>query len=116
MKHYFDKKNSFFFNMLENFLGKGGYAEVYKGCLQDGTLVAIKRLNRATSEETVGNFLSELGIIVHVNHPNTAKLIGYGVEGGMYIVLKFSHLGSLASILHGLYPLNFVFSLFSVYS
>ncbi|KAI3992390.1 hypothetical protein MKX01_000654 [Papaver californicum] len=85
----------------ENLIGKGGYAEVYKGCLQDGALVAVKRLNRATTEETVANFLAELGIIAHVNHPNTAKLIGYGVEGGMYIVLKFSHLGSLASILHG---------------
>ncbi|XP_026450042.1 receptor-like cytosolic serine/threonine-protein kinase RBK2 [Papaver somniferum] len=85
----------------ENLIGKGGYAEVYKGCLQDGALVAVKRLNRATTEETVANFLAELGIIAHVNHPNTAKLMGYGVEGGMYIVLKFSHLGSLASILHG---------------
>ncbi|OVA04399.1 Protein kinase domain [Macleaya cordata] len=85
----------------ENLLGKGGYAEVYKGCLQDGLVVAVKRLKRGTSEETIGNFLSELGIIVHVNHPNTAKLIGYGIEGGMYIVLQFSHLGSLASILHG---------------
>ncbi|RZC81303.1 hypothetical protein C5167_043895 [Papaver somniferum] len=84
----------------KNLIGKGGYAEVYKGCLQDGALVAVKRLNRATTEETVANFLAELGIIAHVNHPNTAKLMGYGVEGGMYIVLKFSHLGSLASILH----------------
>ncbi|KAI3973397.1 hypothetical protein MKW92_025668 [Papaver armeniacum] len=60
----------------ENLIGKGGYAEVYKGCLQDGALVAVKRLNRATTEETVANFLAELGIIAHVNHPNTAKLMG----------------------------------------
>ncbi|MCL7037675.1 hypothetical protein MKW94_025151, partial [Papaver nudicaule] len=84
----------------ENLIGKGGYAEVYKGLLQDGALVAVKWLNRETTEETVANFLAELGIIAHVNHPNTAKLMGYSVEGGMYIVLKFSQLGSLASILH----------------
>ncbi|KAF8401591.1 hypothetical protein HHK36_012536 [Tetracentron sinense] len=84
----------------ENVIGKGGYAEVYKGCLQDGQFVAIKRLTRGTPEERIGDFLSELGIIVHVNHPNTAKLIGYGVEGGMHLVLQLSPHGSLASLLH----------------
>ncbi|XP_022893599.1 receptor-like cytosolic serine/threonine-protein kinase RBK2 [Olea europaea var. sylvestris] len=85
----------------ENLIGKGGYAEVYKGCLPDGQLVAIKQLNKGTSDEQTINFLSEIGIIAHVNHPNTAKLIGYGVEGGTYLVLKLSSLGSLGSLLRG---------------
>ncbi|KAG8363791.1 hypothetical protein BUALT_Bualt19G0059100 [Buddleja alternifolia] len=86
----------------ENLIGKGGYAEVYKGCLPDGQLVAVKRLNKGRSEEEedVLNFLCEIGIIAHVNHPNTAKMIGYGVEGGRYLVLKLSSLGSLGSLLH----------------
>ncbi|XP_077232389.1 receptor-like cytosolic serine/threonine-protein kinase RBK2 [Tasmannia lanceolata] len=85
----------------ENVIGMGGFAEVYKGCLQDGQLVAIKRLTRGTSEERIGNFLAELGIIVHINHPNAAKLIGFGIEGGMHLVLQLSPHGSLASRLHG---------------
>ncbi|KAH7867152.1 hypothetical protein Vadar_029517 [Vaccinium darrowii] len=85
----------------ENLIGKGGYAEVYKGCLPDGQLVAIKRLNKGTIEEQTTGFLSEIGIIAHVNHRNTAKLIGFGVEGGTYLVLQLSPLGSLGSLLRG---------------
>ncbi|KAK8511244.1 hypothetical protein V6N12_033523 [Hibiscus sabdariffa] len=85
----------------ENRIGEGGYAEVFKGQLKSGTFVAIKRLNRGTPEEMTIDFLSELGIIVHVDHPNIAKLIGYGVEGGMHLVLQLSPHGSLASILYG---------------
>ncbi|XP_050240266.1 receptor-like cytosolic serine/threonine-protein kinase RBK2 isoform X2 [Quercus robur] len=85
----------------DNLIGEGGYAEVYKGALEDGQLVAIKRLTRGTQEEMTADFLSELGVIVHVDHPNIAKLIGYGVEGGMHLVLELSPHGSLASILYG---------------
>ncbi|MED6119751.1 hypothetical protein PIB30_014613 [Stylosanthes scabra] len=85
----------------ENLIGQGGYAEVYKGQLEDGNFVAIKRLTRGDQEEMTSDFLSELGIIVHVDHPNIAKLIGYGVEGGMHLVLQLSPHGSLASILYG---------------
>ncbi|KNA15423.1 hypothetical protein SOVF_098380 isoform B, partial [Spinacia oleracea] len=83
----------------ENLIGKGGYADVHKGCLR-GQLVAVKRLTTVTHEERITSFLSELGIIAHVDHRNTAKLIGYGVERGLYIVLELSSLGSLGSLLH----------------
>lgn len=85
----------------ENLIGKGGYAEVYKGRLQDGRIVAIKRLIKGTTEEKTADFLAELGIMAHVNHPNTTKLLGYGAEGGMHLVLEYLELGSLASLLHG---------------
>eukprot|EP00257_Ricinus_communis_P015371 XP_015573261.1 receptor-like cytosolic serine/threonine-protein kinase RBK2 isoform X1 [Ricinus communis] len=85
----------------DNLIGQGGYAEVYKGQLEDGQLVAIKRLTRGSAEEMTVDFLSELGIMVHVDHPNIAKVIGYGVEGGMHLVLQLSAHGSLASLLYG---------------
>ncbi|XWS36249.1 hypothetical protein CRYUN_Cryun20dG0069200 [Craigia yunnanensis] len=85
----------------ENLIGKGGYAEVYKGSLPNGQLVAIKRLTKGTPDDIIVDFLSELGIMAHVNHPNTAKLIGYGIEGGMHLVLELSPNGSLASLLYG---------------
>ncbi|XP_030512358.2 receptor-like cytosolic serine/threonine-protein kinase RBK2 [Rhodamnia argentea] len=84
----------------DNLIGEGGCAEVYKGILPGGDIVAIKRLMRGSPEEMTADFLSELGIIVHVDHPNIAKLIGYGVEGGMHLILHLSPHGSLASLLY----------------
>lgn len=98
--NYFKEKSA----IAEYLIGKGGYAQVFKGCLQSGQLVAIKRLTRGPTEERIGDFLSELGIMAHVNHANTAKMIGYGVEGGLFLVLELSPHGSLASFLHSQYP------------
>ncbi|KAF3330299.1 receptor-like cytosolic serine/threonine-protein kinase RBK2 [Carex littledalei] len=85
----------------DNVIGKGGFAKVYKGRLDNGTLVAVKRLNKGTETERVNNFLAEVGIVSHMNHPNIAKLVGVCVEGGEYLVLELSALGSLSNILHG---------------
>ncbi|KAE8009632.1 hypothetical protein FH972_006060 [Carpinus fangiana] len=94
----------------ENLIGKGGYAEVYKGCLEDGQLVAIKRLTKGTTDEIIGDFLSELGIMAHVNHPNTAKLIGskgvlewgvrYKIALGTAKGLLYLHEGCQRRIIH----------------
>ncbi|KAL8167643.1 hypothetical protein V2J09_009142 [Rumex salicifolius] len=88
----------------ERKIGKGGHAEVYKGSLGDGTIVAVKKLlskEDQVEEDRIGCFLSELGIIAHVEHQNTAKLIGFSVENGLFLVLQYAPCGSLASHLHG---------------
>ncbi|XP_002972336.2 receptor-like cytosolic serine/threonine-protein kinase RBK1 [Selaginella moellendorffii] len=86
----------------DNLVGKGGYAVVYKGTLSDGQLIAVKKLTKGDSEQhKEGGFLTELGIIGHVTHPNTTPLIGFCVERGLHLVFPFSPHGSLASVLHG---------------
>ncbi|XWS41662.1 hypothetical protein CRYUN_Cryun17cG0101700 [Craigia yunnanensis] len=87
----------------ENLLGKGGHAEVYKGHLSDGQIVAVKKLvkNEKEEEDRASDFLSELGIIAHINHPNAAHLIGFSIDGGLHLVLQFSPHGSLTSLLFG---------------
>nr|XP_009418073.1 PREDICTED: receptor-like cytosolic serine/threonine-protein kinase RBK2 [Musa acuminata subsp. malaccensis] len=84
----------------ENKIGKGGYADIYRGRLENGRLVAVKRISRGTKDERTHNFLCEMGILVHLHHPNIAKLIGVGVEGGMHLVFELSHHGSLENLLH----------------
>ncbi|XP_041022823.1 receptor-like cytosolic serine/threonine-protein kinase RBK1 [Juglans microcarpa x Juglans regia] len=87
----------------ENLIGKGGHAEVYRGCLSDGQVVAVKRLTKKKKEDEdrICDFLSEVGIIAHINHPNAARLLGFGTDGGLHLVLQFSPHGSLASVLFG---------------
>ncbi|AED91559.1 putative receptor-like cytosolic serine/threonine-protein kinase RBK1 RLK-Pelle-RLCK-VI family [Arabidopsis thaliana] len=87
----------------ENMIGKGGHAEVYKGVLINGETVAIKKLmsHAKEEEERVSDFLSELGIIAHVNHPNAARLRGFSSDRGLHFVLEYAPYGSLASMLFG---------------
>ncbi|XP_027351005.1 receptor-like cytosolic serine/threonine-protein kinase RBK2 [Abrus precatorius] len=85
----------------ENLIGRGGQAVVYKGRLQDGQLIAVKRLVKGSEDERTSSFLSEVGIMAHVDHPNTAKLIGCGIEEEMHLVFQLSPLGNLGSLLHG---------------
>jgi len=96
--------------VAERLVGKGGHAEVYKGFLPDGTLVAVKRLKKDDKEdERTADFLTELGIIAHVDHPNTDKLIGFGVEGGLYLILQYAANGSVESHLQGAGSLLYLF-------
>ncbi|KAJ3681099.1 hypothetical protein LUZ60_015588 [Juncus effusus] len=85
----------------DNVIGKGGYAKVYLGKLENDQLVAIKRLNQRVEDERINNFLTEMGIVSHMNHPNIAKLVGVCVEGGEFLVFELSPLGNLANLLHG---------------
>ncbi|WMV23622.1 hypothetical protein MTR67_017007 [Solanum verrucosum] len=87
----------------DKLIGQGGHADVYKGRLSDGQVVAVKKITKQekNDEDKVDDFLSELGIIAHINHPNAAKLIGYSSDGGLYLVLQYLHHGSLGSLIHG---------------
>jgi len=88
--------------VLENLVGKGGYAEVYKGVLRDGEEIAIKRLTKACRDERKEKeFLSEIGTIGHVCHANVMSLLGCCTDNGLYLIFHFSSRGSVSSLLHG---------------
>ncbi|KAF8762768.1 hypothetical protein HU200_009075 [Digitaria exilis] len=92
----------------DNMVGKGGYGEVYHGVLDDGRAVAVKRLapTAAADEKKEKDFLTELGTVGHVRHPNVSALLGCCVDRGLHLVFEFSTRGSVSANLHGKYSSN----------
>ncbi|KAL8152500.1 hypothetical protein V2J09_010260 [Rumex salicifolius] len=85
----------------ENLVGRGGYAEVYRGTLLNGNRVAVKKLTKAsTDERREREFLTELGTIGHVSHPNVSSLSGCCIDNGLFLIFPLSSGGSVASRLH----------------
>ncbi|XP_061371244.1 G-type lectin S-receptor-like serine/threonine-protein kinase At1g11330, partial [Gastrolobium bilobum] len=63
-----------------NKLGQGGFGPVYKGKLQDGKEIAVKRLSRA-SGQGLEEFMNEVLVISKLQHRNLVKLLGCCIEG-----------------------------------
>ncbi|KAK6937460.1 Protein kinase domain [Dillenia turbinata] len=60
----------------ENIIGRGGYGNVYKGVLPDGSEVAFKRFKNCSAARDA-NFTNEVEVIASVRHVNLVTLIGY---------------------------------------
>ncbi|GMP75025.1 hypothetical protein CsSME_00032249 [Camellia sinensis var. sinensis] len=63
-----------------NKLGEGGFGPVYKGRLEDGHQVAVKRLSRH-SGQGVEEFKNEIVLISKLQHRNLVRLLGCCIEG-----------------------------------
>ncbi|KAJ0568887.1 putative protein kinase RLK-Pelle-DLSV family [Helianthus annuus] len=64
----------------KNKLGEGGFGAVYKGMLDDGQQVAVKRLS-GNSGQGIEEFKNEIMLISKLQHRNLVKLLGCCVEG-----------------------------------
>ncbi|KAI4299258.1 hypothetical protein L6164_032735 [Bauhinia variegata] len=62
-----------------NKLGQGGFGPVYKGKLQDGQEIAVKRLSTA-SKQGLEEFKNEVIVISKLQHRNLVKLFGCCIE------------------------------------
>ncbi|XP_076902982.1 cysteine-rich receptor-like protein kinase 43 [Bidens hawaiensis] len=63
-------------NNFEHKLGQGGFGPVFKGKLQDGREIAVKKLSE-TSKQGKREFTNEAKLLACVQHRNVVSLLGY---------------------------------------
>ncbi|KAJ4801363.1 cysteine-rich RECEPTOR-like kinase [Rhynchospora pubera] len=71
---------------LYNKLGEGGFGPVYKGVLQDGFEIAVKRLSSQSGQGLV-EFRNEIQLIAKLQHKNLVRLVGWCIKGGERLVI-----------------------------
>ncbi|KZV18629.1 protein NSP-INTERACTING KINASE 1 [Dorcoceras hygrometricum] len=82
----------------KNILGKGGFGNVYKGYLHDGTVVAVKRLKDANNIGGEIQFQTEVEMISLAVHRNLLRLYGFCITSTeRLLVYPFMSNGSVAS-------------------
>nr|GLL23032.1 lysM domain receptor-like kinase 3 [Ipomoea trifida] len=81
---------------LANKIGEGGFGAVYYAELR-GEKAAIKKMDMQATKE----FLAELKVLTRVHHLNLVRLIGYCVEGSLFLVYEYIENGNLSQHLRG---------------
>ncbi|XP_047337509.1 cysteine-rich receptor-like protein kinase 10 [Impatiens glandulifera] len=69
-----------------NKLGEGGFGPVYKGTLDDGKEIAVKRLSRS-SYQGLQELKNEVMLIARLQHRNLVRLLGCCLEGNESILV-----------------------------
>ncbi|XP_063944576.1 calmodulin-binding receptor-like cytoplasmic kinase 2 isoform X2 [Daucus carota subsp. sativus] len=78
-------------------IGHGGFGTVYKGRLEDGTFVAVKRATKSVHDRHLGlEFQSEIVTLKQVEHLNLVKFYGYLIhEDEKLVVVEYVPNGTL---------------------
>ncbi|KAE9585349.1 hypothetical protein Lal_00018113 [Lupinus albus] len=82
----------------ENELGRGGFGVVYKGELDDGTKIAVKRMESGViSNKALDEFQAEIAVLSKVRHRHLVSLLGYSVAGNeRLLVYEYMPQGALS--------------------
>lgn len=68
----------------DNIIGRGGYGNVYKGVLPDGSEVALKRFKNCSASGDA-SFTHEVEVIASIRHVNLVALRGYCTATTPYV-------------------------------
>lgn len=97
----------------ENELGRGGFGVVYRGELEDGTKIAVKRMEAGViCSKQLDEFQAEIAVLSKVRHRHLVSLFGYSTEGcERLLVYEYMPQGALSKHLfhwksHNLEPLS----------
>ncbi|KAG6426164.1 hypothetical protein SASPL_110382 [Salvia splendens] len=86
----------------KHLIGKGGFGNVYKGCLPDGSVVAVKRLNDGNNRGGEIQFQTEVEMISLAVHRHLLRLYGFCITPTeRLLVYPYMSNGSVASRLKG---------------
>ncbi|CAL5201124.1 unnamed protein product [Lathyrus oleraceus] len=95
--HLLEATNGF---SSESLIGSGGFGEVYKAKMKDGSVVAIKKLIHVTGQGD-REFMAEMETIGKIKHRNLVPLLGYCKVGDeRLLVYEYMKYGSLETVLH----------------
>ncbi|KAG5059252.1 hypothetical protein JHK87_000281 [Glycine soja] len=82
----------------KNILGRGGFGIVYKACLNDGSVVAVKRLKDYNAAGGEIQFQTEVETISLAVHRNLLRLLGFcSTQHERLLVYPYMSNGSVAS-------------------
>ncbi|XP_050227408.1 LEAF RUST 10 DISEASE-RESISTANCE LOCUS RECEPTOR-LIKE PROTEIN KINASE-like 1.3 isoform X3 [Mercurialis annua] len=83
-------------------LGDGGFGTVYYGVLNDGRIVAVKRLFE-NNIKRAEQFMNEIEILTRLRHKNLVALYGCTSKRSRELVLVYEYIsnGTVADHLHG---------------
>ncbi|KMZ70901.1 S-locus receptor kinase (SRK) [Zostera marina] len=85
----------------DNVIGQEGFGIVYKGIMENGQEIAVKRLERP-SEQGLNDFMNEVVLIAKLQHRNLVKLLGCCMEKDERIlVYEFLENASLDAFIFG---------------
>ncbi|GJX99130.1 kinase RLK-Pelle-DLSV family protein, partial [Tanacetum coccineum] len=70
----------------DNKLGRGGFGAVYKGVLEDGHQVAVKRLAKDSGQGDV-EFKNEVLLLAKLQHRNLVRLLGFSTQGSERVLI-----------------------------